>query len=85
MKTVLLDWPVGFRSICSVLSFTFNLTFLSCVITQVNKNKCESSGKNNEVSCLRRSLGLLDASFFNDKQVTLFTCAFGVSILPDDD
>ncbi|XP_054807437.1 LOW QUALITY PROTEIN: uncharacterized protein LOC129309757 [Prosopis cineraria] len=38
--------------------------------TMENKNKCQSSGwKNIDVSCLKRSLGLLDASFFNDEQI----------------
>ncbi|XP_028770489.1 uncharacterized protein LOC114727880 [Neltuma alba] len=34
-----------------------------------HKNKCQGKGKDTDVSCLRHSLGLLDASFFNDEQI----------------
>ncbi|KAK4264601.1 hypothetical protein QN277_025754 [Acacia crassicarpa] len=41
----------------------------STATTMDHKNKCQSSGKNIDVSCLRSSLGLLDVSFFNDEQI----------------
>ena len=54
--------------------------FFFSIIDQGSKNQSPYSDTNSKLSGLRHSLGLLDANFFNNKQVVSLTCEFGVTI-----
>lgn len=54
---------------------------LCFAINQGSKNQCQLSDKKGYVSSLGCFFGLLDANFFEDKQVILLTCELLVTMI----